>query len=1386
MADLKLGTQIGGNLVWHQGILELNPVDDKLNYRDQEIMTTRGYQTMLGSIKFGTPNDVYDIESMSDGPGSVKRYLRKMRSGAASTIWHETINDRFYTISTGVTDTAPQFVLFNGDSATFQYPVYTNSPQSSLANSFARKDYVDAVDARNVAKAGDTMTGDLIFNGSNLKIRIGEIAANAPSWDAAGNSTMMKVGAYDVGKGGDLLMIRSAGAGVQNRTSGFDIRTTRNISNTTLYVGDDKVYHEGFRPTPGDLNAYTKSEVDEKSWIRVKDERESMIAPNALQSKTISAYFTNKSDVSTSWVSGFVVNGWESAYSAWSLFSGARSDTDDRRLWFKRGRSEWLPSSRIYHEDDKPTNDELNLVSRAGDNMTGILNMKVPDSMGYGKYSIKLNNGSIGGINQLVFGDPSDTQSEGIAWPKTGKNDSSAMNADYDMLWAIDGSLRFNGKETYGEWNKPNHNDVGAAQRVKSNVTSTAVTYTRICAMTANICSDGNGACFLLSGGNNFGNNSVPMYNVSFNTRTYSGTGAHTDNMVRITLLQESISEARFYAITVGSTVELWMQRPIYSGEMSITVLNDWGLTVHMNTASALPAGDKTEYEVARVYTSMQKPTNNDLNLVSRAGDTMTGALTIKHSYPSINFIESDAVGGEKAFILVADGGGIRLQEDSSRYVWHYSKTQDSIQLYKPEVTAEGMGTKATSLATKAYVDTKVGTAVQSVTATGAVKSTGGINPVISLINATNSADGAMSAADKAKLDGLPSAAVNKTGDDMTGNLTFTNDSQLIWSRNTDWAKIGFKNDSDADTDSYMWFETGDNKNEYFKFRMHNTTGPKHEVLDIKLEGSTFSHDVILKARESNAVKLTNAQTEYTGNTGVERIIGGITSQWYKDNLVFGHVRSTGEPSAGFGIRLNDNYLMRVTPDRRLATGALVGDSYVAVAKNDRMLAMEVDTTTKVPYISVDVTYQAIRFENDRAITMPAGALNVASNVSSGGDVFAKSNVNVTGQEISFADGGSNAGNTGITTVRFIEMLTEKGAFKTVYWCGKASWHYAGNNVLTDTGYGNIHLAGCIVEVIGTAEYMIRITTPTITGTSLTGAQNNASKEFIYVNHGSAYAPGWRRGINSLDVRDLNSDKSAGDPRNTIPYIKGDGVMEISTFIDMHRKDSTADFDTRLECGSAKQLLVTNSNGTLELGAQNTSYAHIYTDRPSFYMNKGLTALGALNITGNMNINNGAPTIILQDTDHMGAFLHNNGNLFYILRSPSANNGTFDSGPNGIHPMTLNLADGDVQFSRNGSFNDVQIRSDIRLKSNLIDIKGALDKVCSLTGKTFDKFGCDKREAGIIAQDLQKVLPEAVGSFKNTAGEEYLTVSNSGVNALLVEAIKELRVELNELKSKLN
>ncbi|EDU62309.1 phage tail protein [Escherichia coli] len=76
--------------------------------------------------------------------------------------------------------------------------------------------------------------------------------------------------------------------------------------------------------------------------------------------------------------------------------------------------------------------------------------------------------------------------------------------------------------------------------------------------------------------------------------------------------------------------------------------------------------------------------------------------------------------------------------------------------------------------------------------------------------------------------------AVQKTGDTLSGGLTFENDSTLAWIRNTDWAKIGFKNDADSDTDSYMWFETGDNGNEYFKWRHRLAGGRVKDLMNLK------------------------------------------------------------------------------------------------------------------------------------------------------------------------------------------------------------------------------------------------------------------------------------------------------------------------------------------------------------------------------------------------------------------------------------------------------------------------------------------------------------------------------------------------------------------------
>jgi len=90
--------------------------------------------------------------------------------------------------------------------------------------------------------------------------------------------------------------------------------------------------------------------------------------------------------------------------------------------------------------------------------------------------------------------------------------------------------------------------------------------------------------------------------------------------------------------------------------------------------------------------------------------------------------------------------------------------------------------------------------------------------------------------------------------------------------------------------------------------------------------------------------------------------------------------------------------------------------------------------------------------------------------------------------------------------------------------------------------------------------------------------------------------------------------------------------------------------------------------------------------------------------------------------------------------------------------------------------------SDIRIKTNIEKITGALDKVDQLNGYTFDRTDINTtRQTGVIAQEVLKVLPEAVlGTEETTYGVAY-----GNMVGLLIEAIKELRAEVTDLKARL-
>lgn len=112
-----------------------------------------------------------------------------------------------------------------------------------------------------------------------------------------------------------------------------------------------------------------------------------------------------------------------------------------------------------------------------------------------------------------------------------------------------------------------------------------------------------------------------------------------------------------------------------------------------------------------------------------------------------------------------------------------------------------------------------------------------------------------------------------------------------------------------------------------------------------------------------------------------------------------------------------------------------------------------------------------------------------------------------------FSGSVSIGGGGNWTTAEFIVWLESQGAFNHPYWMCKGSWSYADNRVITDTGCGNIQLAGAVVEVMGVRSAMtIRITTPT------TATSGHASAQFTYINHGDDYLPGWRRDFNTANL----------------------------------------------------------------------------------------------------------------------------------------------------------------------------------------------------------------------------------------------------------------------------
>ncbi|EHI9368843.1 tail fiber protein [Escherichia coli] len=345
-------------------------------------------------------------------------------------------------------------------------------------------------------------------------------------------------------------------------------------------------------------------------------------------------------------------------------------------------------------------------------------------------------------------------------------------------------------------------------------------------------------------------------------------------------------------------------------------------------------------------------------------------------------------------------------------------------------------------------------------------------------------------------------------------------------------------------------------------------------------------------------------------------------------------------------------------------------------------LSSAVDSTSE----SLAATPKAVKAANDNANSRLAKNQN-------GADIPNKDKFTQTIGACRSFHGSISTGAGNWTTAQFIEWLESQWAFNHPYWMCKCSWSYGNNKIITDTGCGLIHLAGCVIEVMGHKGAMtIRVTTPS---TSVDGGITNA--QFTYINHGDAYAPGWRRDYNTKykptpsDIGALStSGGTVSGPLSVTGGITGtlNGNASTATKLQTARSIGGVGFD-----GSANiNLPGVNTTGNQNTTGNAATATKLQTARTIGGVSFDGTAninLPGVNTTGNQNTTGNAATATKLQTARTinGVSFDGSANISLSptnIGCPASPTGWLTTGSNGGAITTAQLV---TLLQNNGAFN---------------------------------------------------------------------------------------------------
>jgi hypothetical protein len=391
-------------------------------------------------------------------------------------------------------------------------------------------------------------------------------------------------------------------------------------------------------------------------------------------------------------------------------------------------------------------------------------------------------------------------------------------------------------------------------------------------------------------------------------------------------------------------------------------------------------------------------------------------------------------------------------------------------------------------------------------------------------------------------------------------------------------------------------------------------------------------------------------------------------------------------------------------------------------------------STTSTPYIGIGTANPIVKLHVvgdtniEGNLTVTNGTVDAPAYTLNGNPL-----VDAAIQYWTFGTGGSNIyrlqGNVGIGTSVFAEKLTVIGNISAGQFISTVTTGTAPFVVQSDTQVTNLNasfLRGKTPPsgtIVGTSDIQTltnkTLTSPTITSGVLFSGSTSGTTTLI----ASAVASG---------VLTLPATTTTLVGRNTTDTLTSKTIAASSNTI-------TGLTNTNLS-GTAG---ITNAN----LANSTISGVALGSNLNSLSFGSYLTAAGSYNGSTDRIVSVAATSINTSDT--------------VVSRDI---NGDFTAG-------TINCS------YLNASF-DINSNSDVNLKTNIKTVENAVETVNQLRGVSFDWKETGKSSYGVIAQELENVLPELVKTGENKS------VNYSGIISVLIEAVKELSAEVEELKKK--